>query len=73
MLPGLHSAASNAAVARTFFFVAVVFLGLGAAAFLGLGAAAFLGLGAAAFLTGVCVMQACQHLRSHSHPVLHVL
>ena len=42
--------------ARTFFFVAVVFLGLGAAAFLALGVAVF--LGAAAFLAaGACTMQ----------------
>ena len=57
-LGSADAATWHAADARTFFFVAVVFLGLGAAAFLALGAAAFLALGAAAFLAaGACTMQ----------------
>ena len=48
--------AGLAAGALTFFLVAVVFLGLGAAAFLGLGAAAF--LAGVFFLAGACSMPA---------------
>ena len=49
---------SLAAEALTFFLVAVVFLGLGAAAFLGLGAAVF--LAGVFFLAGACSMPAHQ-------------